>query len=93
MSMLDDTSLSKWLLSFNLKDEQRVRNQESPSRKNSKYRKEASEAKAERVRSNLLSGVKCRDGRERSLKMRVEAKADLTELILLIYKYVYKHID
>ena len=41
----------------------------------------------ERVRSNLLSGVKCRDGRERSLKMRVEAKADLTELILLIYKY------
>lgn len=47
--------MSKWLLSFNLKDEQRVRNQESLSRKKSKYRKEASEAKAERVRSNLLS--------------------------------------
>ena len=35
--------------------------------------------------SNLLSGVKCRDGREMSLKMRLEAKADLIELI--IYKY------
>lgn len=37
--------------------------------------------------SNLLSGVKCRDGRETSLKMRLEAKADLIELILLIYEY------